>query len=288
MKSMTGHGRGEARAKGRQVVVECFSVNRKQGEVSLTAPRELAWIEPHVREEVLKRIVRGKVQVSVAAAQTGETPAGMVDKKRAAGFLREARALQRTLGLKGEIGIETVLAAPGVLKSCEDTMRAIWPVVRTALHRALDDMLAMRAREGAHLRRELRRGLSRLSALARRVRPLAARVPKSHREALLRRVRAAKLPLDIPDSRLIGEIALLAERSDITEELTRLESHLAQFRETLESSGPAGRKLEFLVQEMGREWNTTGAKASDAAISRLVVAAKSELDKLREQLANIE
>lgn len=288
MKSMTGHGRGEAAAKGVQAVVECSSVNRKQGEVSLTAPRELSWIEPHVREEVLKKIARGKVQVNVAVSQTGESSSGLLDPKRAAGFLREARALQKTLGLQGEIRMETVLAAPGVLKSCEDAMRGMWPVIRKALHQALEDMLVMRAREGAHLQRDLRGSSVRLGSLARRVRPLASRVPGNHRKSLLKRLRAANLPLDLSDARLLNEVALFAERADITEELTRLESHLAQFAGALASGGPAGRKLEFIAQEMGREWNTIGAKAGDAAISRLVVAAKTELDRLKEQLANIE
>lgn len=285
---MTGHGRGEAAAKGVHAVVECSSVNRKQGEVALTAPRELSWIEPYVREEVLKKIARGKVQVNVAVAQAGEAPAGLLDHKRAAAFLREARALQKTLGLQGEIRMETVLAAPGVLKSCEEAMRGMWPVIRQALRRGIEEMLAMRAREGAHLQRDLRGSSLRLAALGRRVRPFAARVPAAYRKSLLKRLRAAHLPLDLSDARLLGEVALFAERADITEELTRLESHQAQFAGALLSGGPAGRKLEFIVQEMGREWNTIGAKASDAAISRLVVAAKAELDRLREQLANIE
>jgi uncharacterized protein (TIGR00255 family) len=288
MKSMTGHGRGDAAAKGVRAVVECFSVNRKQGEVSIAVPRELSWLEPHVREDVLKRVARGKVQVSVSVERAPGETASLIDERRAAEFLRQARALQKKLGLAGEIGLQTVLAAPGVLKTDGDDDRDILPAVKKSLAAALDDLLVMRAREGAHLKKELTRCATRMAALVKKVRALAPNVPKRQRENLLRRLEAAQLPVDVLDARLATEIAVFAERCDITEELTRLDSHLVQLRENLDSEGPVGRTLEFLTQEMGREWNTTGAKANDAEISRLVVEAKSELDKLREQLANIE
>ena len=127
-----------------------------------------------------------------------------------------------------------------------------------------------------------------MSTLLRRVRALAPRVPKRQRAALLRRLQSARLPADILDPRVVTEIAIFAERCDITEELARLESHLAQFREQLDGNEPVGRTLEFLAQEIGREWNTAGAKANDAEISLLVVEAKAELDRAREQLANVE
>lgn len=288
MKSMTGHGRGDAAAKGVRAVVECFSVNRKQGEVSVAVPRELSWLEPHVREDVLKRVARGKVQVSVSVERAPGEAASLIDERRAAEFLRQARALQKKLGLAGDIGLQTVLAAPGVLKTDGDDDRDILPAVKKSLAAALDDLLVMRTREGAHLKKELTRCATRMAVLVKKVRARAPQVPKRQRENLLRRLEAAQLPIDALDARLATEIAVFAERCDITEELTRLESHLVQLRENLDSDGPVGRTLEFLTQEMGREWNTTGAKANDAEISRLVVEAKSELDKLREQLANIE
>lgn len=288
MKSMTGHGRGEFSARGVRVVVECFSVNRKQGEVAVTLARDFAWMEPQVREEVLKRVSRGKVQVAVLIEQAPEAASGMIDAKRAAAFLAEAKALQKKLGLKGDIDLTTVLAAPGVLKTSNTPERESWPVARRALSAALDALLTMRVREGAHLKKELDRGAARLSTLVKKVRVLAPHVPKRQRENLQRRLESAKLPIDILDARVLAEIAVFAERCDITEEMARLDSHHKQFRENLESTEPVGRTLEFLAQEMGREWNTTGSKANDAEISRLVVEAKAELDRLREQLANIE
>lgn len=285
---MTGHGRGEASSHGLHAAIECFSVNRKQGEVAVAASRELAWIEPHVREEVLKRVSRGKVQVAVNLTRLSDASSGLIDAARAAQYLREVRSLQKKLGLPGEVSMDTILAAPGVVRSCEESMRDVLPPIKKALHAALDDLLAMRAKEGAHLKKELERCATRLAGLLKKLRPLAKNVTANYRTALMKRLRDAHLPISEADPRLITEIAIFAERSDISEELARLDSHIAQFKAALEETGPIGRKLEFLVQEMGREWNTTGSKAGDAEMARLVVAAKLELDKLKEQLANIE
>jgi uncharacterized protein (TIGR00255 family) len=288
MKSMTGHGRGSAVAGNLRVVAECFSVNRRQCEVALVASRDLTWLEPRVREEVFKRISRGKVQVSLTVEHPPQSAPVLVDRRRAAEFLREVRMLQKELGLAGDISLETVLSAPGVLKTEDAPQGELWRLVRQALADALEGLLAMRVREGAHLKKELLRAVARMTARLRRVKALAPRVPKRQRAALFTRLQAARLPVDLLDPRITTEIAVFAERCDITEELARLESHLEQFGDHLESSEPVGRTLEFLAQEMGREWHTTGAKANDAEISLLVVEAKAELDKAREQLANVE
>jgi len=285
---MTGHGRGTAVAGNLRVVAECFSVNRRQCEVALVTSRDLAWLEPGVREEVFKRISRGKVQVSLTVEHPPQSASVLVDRRRAAEFLREVRALQKELGLAGDISLETVLSAPGVLRMEDAQQRELWPPVRQALGQALEGLLAMRVREGAHLKKELLRAVARMTTRLRRVRALAPRVPKRQRAALFNRLQAARLPVDLLDPRITTEIAVFAERCDITEELARLESHLGQFGDHLESNEPVGRTLEFLAQEMGREWHTAGAKANDAEISLLVVEAKAELDKAREQLANVE
>jgi len=285
---MTGHGRGTAVAGNLRVVAECFSVNRRQCEVALVTSRDLAWLEPGVREEVFKRISRGKVQVSLTVEHPPQSASVLVDRRRAAEFLREVRALQKELGLAGDISLETVLSAPGVLRMEDAQQRELWPPVRQALGQALEGLLAMRVREGAHLKKELLRAVARMTTRLRRVRVLAPRVPKRQRAALFNRLQAARLPVDLLDPRITTEIAVFAERCDITEELARLESHLGQFGDHLESNEPVGRTLEFLAQEMGREWHTAGAKANDAEISLLVVEAKAELDKAREQLANVE
>ena len=241
-----------------------------------------------MREEVLKRISRGKVQVSISVERALRSASAFIDRRRAAEFLREARALQKELDIAGAISLETILAAPGVLRVDEAGGPELWPLIERALGGALEGLLAMRVREGAHLKKALARDVTGMSVLVRRVRILAPRVPRRQREILLRRLQSARLPIAILDPRIAAEVAVFAERSDITEELTRLESHLSQFGELLERRDPVGRTLEFLAQEMGREWNTAGAKANDAKISLLVVEAKAKLDRLREQLANVE
>lgn len=286
MNSMTGHGRGEAHANNQRVVVECFSVNRRQAEVVINAPRELAALEPMIRDAVLARVARGRVTVSIDIAdQAGSFPE--IDHGRARAYCGELRGLMRELGLPGDPPLAVVLAGPGVMGNV-GARHDVRSAVMKALASAVDALLAMRETEGRHLQRSMEKDARALAALARKVRPLAAKVPARLRQALLDRLSRAGLPIDASDPRVAAEAALLAERSDISEELVRLESHSLQFREKLTAEGAVGRTLEFIVQEMGREWNTVGSKAQSAEISRFVVEAKSLIDKLREQLANIE
>ena len=234
MKSMTGHGRGTTVAGSLRVVAECFSVNRRQCEVTLATSRDLAWLEPRVREEVLKRVSRGKVQVSLAVEHAPQSAPVLIDGGEPQNSCARRVHCKKELELGGEICLEIVLAAPGVLKTDDADGLELWPPVRRALGTALDGLLTMRVREGTHLRKELLRAVARMTALLRRVRALAPRVPKRQRAALLRRLQSARLPADILDPRVVTEIAIFAERCDITEELARLESHLAQFREQLD------------------------------------------------------
>lgn len=288
MTSMTGHGRGESRAREWSVVAECFSVNRKTAEVVLHCERGASWLEPVVRERVLSRIARGRVQVNLSLSHATGASGGILDAERAAGFVREASALQKKLSLPGDITISDVLSAPGVVRQAEPSGEGIKDTVLAALDEALDGLSATRAREGKSLQTQLRKTARNLRSLTKKIAPLAAGTAARHRESLRKRVAKAGLPLAENDPRLLTEIVLLAERADITEELHRAESHIAQFLDKLESPGPTGRTLEFLAQELGREFNTMGAKSSDAALAGLVIEAKADIDRIREQLANIE
>jgi len=285
---MTGHGRGEARTKAWTAVVECFSVNRKTAEVVFHSERGAAWLDPVVRAHVMSVIARGRVQVNLTLARTDGSSGHLLDGVRAAAYLREARALQKTLGVPGEIGIADVLSAPGVAGSAEPSGDGAKEAVLAALDAALRGLVATRRREGESLRRILAKGAQRLAGIVKKITPFARRASASQRKSLLRRIARSGLARSPDDPRLLTEVALLAERGDITEELDRAASHLDQFQKKLSADGPVGRTLEFLAQELGREFNTLGSKASDLAISRLVIEAKTGLDRLREQLANIE
>ena len=288
MTSMTGHGRGEARTKTWAAVVECFSVNRKTAEIVFHAERGAAWLEPLVRERALARVARGRVQVNLTLSHAPGASGGSLDSARAAVFLREARTLQKKLRLPGEITIADILAAPGVVRSAEPAGEGVKETVVAALDQALDGLVATRRREGRTLQAVLEKAIGRLGALAKKIPPLAKRATLQQRESLLRRVARAGVGISGDDPRLLTEVVLLAERGDITEELDRAASHIGQFREKLAGDGPVGRTLEFLAQELGREFNTIGAKSSDADLAGLIINAKSDLERIREQLANIE
>jgi uncharacterized protein (TIGR00255 family) len=200
------------------------------------------------------------------------------------------RALQKELDAPGEITIATILQAPGVMRFPEETLipEDSWPAVERALRAALADLIKMREREGKHLAKDLIHRLKAIRKKLKEVRTLHPDVVKRYRAALLDRLQKAGLPLANEDERVLKEITFFADRADISEELTRLESHLAQFAHHLRSKEPVGRTLEFITQEIFRELNTLGAKANDAAISQRVIGCKADLEKIREQVQNLE
>lgn len=287
---MTGYGRGESARNGNKFTVELNSVNRKQNDVLVTLPRELAELEPRVRDLINAEVSRGRLTVVIAHhAINGESNLAL-DADLAKTYYNSMVALQKTLGAKGEITIETVLRAPGVLKIPEAQFEVedSWLDIDVALRAALRDLVKMREKEGKHLAKDLIKRLKTLRECVRQVRSLQPAVVKRYRQNLHDRIQKAGVDLPIDDDRLLKEVIVFADKCDITEELTRLESHFAQFAHTLRKNEPVGRTLEFMSQEISREFNTIGAKANDVEISQLVVTCKAELEKIREQLSNIE
>ncbi len=291
MRSMTGYGRGEADDGGTKFCVELNSVNRKQSDVVINLPRDLAELEPRIRQRINENIARGRTSASITFHSGGNGHRQLaLDTELARAYHRAMRALQDELNAPGEITIATILQAPGVMRFPEQTVNAeeAWPTVDRALRAALAELIKMREREGKHLARDLAHRLKAIRKKLREIRAFHPDVVKRYRAALLDRIRKAGLPIAGDDERLLKEVSLFADRADISEELTRLESHLAQFAHHLRSNEPVGRTLEFIIQEMFREFNTLGAKANDAAISQRVVACKAELEKIREQVQNLE
>lgn len=279
--------------EGWRCTVECASVNRKGIEIAVALPKTMVAFEHRIREEVQKSVRRGRVNVAVTLEATAASGAmqSVIDKPAARRALRDLKALRNELSLPGEISLEILLRSPGVLKNpAEDAPGPdeLWPATQAALAQALERMGAMRRKEGGHLVTDL---LKRLRLLESAVKACKARVPavvRRRRDHLLARLVELGVAVSKDDPAVARELALMAERSDITEELTRLESHFVQFREALSGSEPAGRTLDYLAQEMFREINTLGNKAGDAVISRRVVQSKAELDRIREQVANLE
>ena len=288
---MTGYGRGEADVRGAKFSVELNSVNRKQSDIVINLPRDLAELEPRIRQAINENISRGRTNVIVSfhAGVNGARNLAL-DTELARSYHEAMRALQKELNAPGEITINTVLQAPGVMRVPEQSLSAeeAWPAVDRALQIALADLIKMREREGKHLAKDLIHRLKAIRKNLKEVRALHPDVVRKYREALLDRIEKAGLPIAATDERLLKEISFFADRSDVSEELTRLESHLAQFAHHLRRNEPVGRTLEFITQEIFRELNTLGAKANDAVISQRVVACKAELEKIREQVQNLE
>lgn len=290
MRSMTGYGRGDADHKGTKFSVELNSVNRKQSDIVVNLPRDLAGLEPRIRQAINEKISRGRMNVSVVLHQGANGAALALDTALARSYHEAMLTLQKQLSAPGEITIGTILQAPGVMRSPEQSIDAddAWPVVQRALTSALGELIKMREREGKHLAKDLIHRLKTLRKEIKEIRAIYPDVVKKYRTTLQERLEKAGLDLPVDDERLLKEITIFADRSDISEELTRLESHLAQFAHHLRKNEPVGRTLEFITQEIFRELNTLGAKSNDAGISQHVVACKAELEKIREQIQNLE
>lgn len=288
---MTGYGRGEADYAGAKFTVELTSVNRKQSEIVINLAREFAALEPRIRQAINEKVSRGRTTVSVArqAVATG-TRTLSLDTALARSYHETMRTLQQELRVPGEITIASILQAPGVMRSVDDTIDAegAWPAIEEGLAAALASFVTMREQEGNHLARDLAERIGTVRAHLAEVRVLHPAVTTKYRDALRKRIAEAGVGLALDDERLLKEISIFADRCDISEELTRLQSHLLQFGEHLQKQEPVGRTLEFIAQEISRELNTLGAKANDAAISQHTVACKAELEKIREQIQNLE
>ena len=289
---MTGYGRGECAQRGFKITVELSSVNRKQGEISVNLPRDLEVLEAQIRDEINKAISRGRVTVRVGMHASDQTQGKfLVNSKLARVYAREFQKLGRDLGLEEAVSLDLILRAPRVLQAGEEISEAedLWPAVQKALKSALAALVKMREREGAHLRRDLKARIATIRGATARVQDQAPQVTARFRELLRERIKAAGLEIPgVEEERLIKEVVYFADRSDISEELTRLQSHFQQFEDCVKSGEPVGRTLDFLSQEMNREINTIGAKANDSLISREVVLLKTELEKFREQVQNVE
>lgn len=293
MDSMTGHGRGEHSQDGYKAVAELAGGNRKQLEIRVSLPREFETLEGEVRARLQRRLSRGRVSVRVAVLNAkGEDLARVVlNEALARECAARLRELAAVAGIEGSVGMDSVARIPGVLRveAGAGEAKRVGILIQRALDKALAGMLAMRRAEGEKLGEDLQRRIGLMRRAAAKVEKRAPKVLDRYRRQLLERVRQAGIEgVEADDERLLKEVVLFADRSDISEELTRLQSHFDQFDVLARSRQPVGRTLDFLAQEMHREVNTIGAKANDALISKSVVLLKMELEKFREQAQNVE
>ena len=293
IRSMTGYGRAEAAGARTILSVECKSVNHRTLDVSLKLPRVLNAFESDARRLIQSAVQRGRVDVSVSvtAAEGAVLNPLSVNLAQAQEYTEAARTLAEALDLADGPSLGWVMAQSGVLTREEQAPLApdeAWPLLERALSAALAELLQRRETEGGALGQELV-GLG--AVLAGHVNTVARRAPAAveRRAARLReRMQAMLVGAEIDQARFAAEVAVWADKTDVTEELARLRAHLAQLTALLAGDGPVGRTLDFLIQEINREVNTIGSKADDLEISQAVIAAKSTLEKMREQAANLE
>lgn len=303
MNSMTGYGRVLKQQDGYDLALEIRAVNHRYLECTVKLPRNYGYLEDKIKEMVQKRIARGKVEVALTLhRQETETPAVQVNHAAVCAYLKallqENQLLAQELDggaaenafLPQDLGLSDLLRLPDLFQTVpvEEDAETVWQVVKPALEETLEHFLQMRQTEGAHLKQDIASHLDAIEEMTNQVERLVPESVQLYYDKLYQKIKDLLQDRVVEESRLVTEAAIVAEKLCVDEELVRLHSHIAQFRDFLESTEPVGRKMDFLVQEMNREVNTTGSKSQSLAITKLVVDMKSEIEKIREQIQNVE
>jgi uncharacterized protein (TIGR00255 family) len=292
MKSMTGYGRGSANGEHFSVSVDVKTVNNRFLDVHLRLSGELSSLEPVIKRQVGSRLSRGRVDVTVNFEKTAQT-AYEINRPLIAGYVTALREMQQEFSIGGELDINVLARLPGALQPARDGLSdELVAGIEKALAEALDQLERMRAQEGEALRKEMADRIERIDSLVPTIENAAAGLVDAYRARLQKRIdelltRNGQL-VELDPGRLAQEVAYLSDRSDVSEEMVRLRSHLTQFREALNSAGETGKMLDFLLQELNREANTTLSKSTDLVIKEAALSIKAEVEKIREQVQNVE
>jgi len=290
LRSMTGVGRAEAILSpwNSTISVDIRSVNHKYVELAPRLPAALAGYEGEIREMVRRRIRRGYVQIQVTLDESADAPTFALDRRMLKDYLRIARELQQQYRLPGGIDVATVLARPGIItaEKSERNRARLWRESRRVISQALDRLIRMKRAEGANLVKDLRKRIARIQRAVRRIEQRVPKRLKERRGNLLLQLK--DLGVDADPKRILEEVAFITEKVDIHEECVRLKSHCSMFVKALGVTSTSGKKLDFIAQEMLRETDTLAAKARDMFISRRAIEIKGEIEKLKEQVRNVE
>jgi uncharacterized protein (TIGR00255 family) len=291
MKSMTGFGSATASTpNGAEVHIEIASYNKKQLDVRISIPNDLIKFETKLRKEVSEKIFRGSVNIKVEITPSPEELNSFfeINNALAAAYIKSVKKLQKKLKLNGEININEVLNVPGIIQESTGSSTIPEEILLKTINRALDNIVTMRSNEGVELKKDIKARLKKIAELLKKIKPLTVKIPLIQKERLLNNLKNADLNIDSNDERVMKEIVIFTDRYDVSEEITRIESHFIQFNSLINKSEPVGRAMEFMIQELQREINTLGTKAAHTEISPLVVNFKTELEKIREQIQNVE
>jgi len=291
MYSMTGYGKGSTSGDGREITVELKSVNHRYLDVGMRLPRHLSFLEDGIRSLLTSRLSRGHIDVFVnyrnlrSDARTVE-----IDVPLLFAFVSSAKQANETLQLADDLTLSTALRLPDVsnVREADEDSEAVLALTQAALNSAIDALLGMRLSEGERLKAYLSNCVDTVLALTEKISKRAPLVVGEYKAKLDERIQTLLGQVEVDRTRLATEVALFADKASIDEEITRLHSHITEFCSLLNASEPSGRKLDFVVQEMNREFNTIGSKANDGELTNLVLSGKAEIEKIREQVQNIE
>lgn len=291
IKSMTGYGRSEVEQNGRKVTLEISSVNHRYCDLNIRMPRSFTQLEDKIREIIKKRVSRGKIDVSIyIISQTDDDLEVIINEPVCHKSIQGLRYIAEKFKLKDDLALSHILSigdAFSIHKKAGD-LDAIMDIIETALNEALDSLIEMRIKEGNMLREDILNKLSLLNEIVLEIEKRSYLVVDEYKKKLEARLKLLLPDVSIDPSRIAQEVVIYADKCAIDEELTRLKSHISQIITISESKEPSGRKLDFLMQEMNREANTIGSKANDSMITNYVVELKTEIEKIREQVQNIE
>jgi uncharacterized protein (TIGR00255 family) len=292
MKSMTGYGKGMVAGDDFSVSVDLKTVNNRFLDIHLRVGSELASLEPSIKKRITSRLTRGRVDVTVSMERVAQV-AYELNRPLIAGYINALKQLQQDFNIAGELDISVLARIPGALQPARNGIdERLVAGLEQALDQALDELEKMREQEGEALKNELRDRVRKIETLVPVIEASAAGLADAYRLRLQKRIgellnRGGQI-VEVDPVRLAQEVAYLADRSDVSEEMVRLRSHLSQFQEALDAPGEAGKMLDFLLQELNREANTTLSKSTDLVIKEAGLAIKAEVEKLREQVQNVE
>ena len=291
IKSMTGYGRGQQIIDGREITVEIKSVNHRYFEFSARVPRAYGYLEEKLKSFVQGKVSRGKVDVGVTIFNIeGKDAQIEVNQSIAVGYIDALRKANEAIGLTDDLALSQLIRLPdifNVIKTTEDE-EVIWNSVKCVADEALSNFVSMREIEGQKMKDDINSRLTYISELVAKVEERSPLVTDAYRERLYNKISEILNDKKIDEQRILTEAAIFSEKTAVDEETVRLRSHIQQFTVLLNSTDAVGRKLDFLIQEFNRESNTIGSKAQDVEITRIVVELKSEIEKIREQIQNIE
>ncbi len=292
VKSMTGFGKNDSQIENKYFRVELKSVNHRYIDISIRLPKMFTYLEENIRNLIKSYLQRGRIEVYIAYRNIGDSDVKVaIDMPLAREYLNSLTKMDWELAIQSDITTSLIVSFPDVLKveKKEEDEEEIWRCLRDALDTALIELVAMRKAEGEKLKIDMLKRLDKIDGLLAQIKDRSPIIVQEYRQRLTDRVKEIlNEQFDLDEGRIAMEVALFADKSNITEEIVRLHSHIEQFIKTLEEDDAIGRKLDFLLQEMNRETNTIGSKANDLTVANLVINIKSELEKMREQVQNIE